>query len=67
MIDLFIEEEDNIILIDFKSDKSNDKKYYIDNYSIQLEYYQKAIERILDKKVKEKYIYSFEIGEFLAL
>lgn len=62
IIDLFFFEGDNIILIDYKTDKMILKTggQVPNKYKEQLEYYKLALEKIFKKRVSEKYIYSFE-------
>ena len=61
IIDLFFEEEDGIVLLDYKTDhiENGDIKPVIDRYAIQLRLYAEAIERSTGKKVKEKLLYLF--------
>lgn len=63
IIDVFFEEEDELIILDYKSDIVKDEKDLVDRYKVQLIYYQKALEQILNKKVKEKIIYSLYLGK----
>ena len=60
IIDLyFIEENENIVLVDYKTDYiEKDKNELIIKYQKQLELYKKAIEKSLKKNVNEVYIYS---------
>ncbi len=58
--DLFFFEEDFIVLIDYKTNKSG-----FSLYNDQLKYYSIALEKIFKKKVKEKYIYSFTYDKFI--
>ncbi len=69
MIDCFFEDEDGYVLIDFKTDRvtKNNCKDVAENYRIQLDLYSKAIEHSLDKPVKEKYIYFYEINELYLM
>ena len=39
----------------------------IDRYHVQLEDYAQALERMTGRKVKERYIYSFTLGEAFSL
>ena len=58
IIDLFAIKNDEIILVDYKTDfveKENDLKI---KYKKQLELYKKALEEAFNKKVKKVYIYS---------
>lgn len=63
IIDVFFEEEDEIVLLDYKTDNVYSEKQLIDRYQSQLDYYAKALEQLLQKKVKEKIIYSFTLGK----
>ena len=59
IIDLYyINENDKLILVDYKTDYIQDEKELIEKYSKQLELYKKALEEALDKKVSSIYIYS---------
>ena len=61
VIDVFFEEDNEIILMDYKTDKVEKAEELINRYKIQLDYYKEALERITEKKVKEKLIYSFSL------
>ena len=67
VIDCYFEEEDSIILLDYKTDYVPEGKTDMikDRYRIQIDYYAKALEKMTDKKVKEKYIYLFYNGEII--
>ena len=71
VIDLyFIDKNDNIILIDYKTDsgsKDNLKEMLIKNYSIQLKLYSLVLEKLYGRKVDEIYIYSTKLNEFIKL
>ncbi|MGL4874203.1 MAG: PD-(D/E)XK nuclease family protein, partial [Clostridium sp.] len=61
VVDLFFEENGEIILVDYKTDyiENDAEKEMFDKYNIQLEYYKQAIEKITGKKVKEKVLFLF--------
>jgi len=69
VIDCFFEEEDGVVLIDYKSDYVPKGKEYVikDRYQFQLDYYSRALEQITGKRVKAKYIYLFQLGEFFDI
>lgn len=67
MVDSYFEEEDYIILMDYKTDKVHTKEELIEKYKNQLDYYKRALEQITGKKVKEKIIYSFHLEEEIVL
>lgn len=59
-IDLVFEKDDELILIDFKTDQVKRE----DTYKNQLEIYKKAIEEALGKKVSKSLIYWYNFKEF---
>ncbi|MFA6939866.1 MAG: helicase-exonuclease AddAB subunit AddA [Clostridiaceae bacterium] len=65
IIDCFFYEGQDIILIDYKTDKcdKSSKNILADRYKEQLNFYKMAIEKMTNKKVKEKYLYLFSIDE----
>ncbi len=63
IIDVFFEEEDGIVLLDYKTDSVRNGKELAERYRTQMELYQEAVERALGKAVKEKVLYSFCLGE----
>lgn len=70
VIDCFFEEEDGLVLIDYKTDKvigENFENTLIERYKIQLHYYSYAIEKIFGKKVKQKYLYSLSLGKEIEI
>ena len=59
IIDLYyINEKDELILVDYKTDYIKEKEELIEKYSKQLELYKRALEEALNKKVSKIYIYS---------
>ena len=67
IIDAYFEEDDYIVLMDYKTDAVDAPATLVSRYSKQLELYQEAIERITGKKVREKVIYSFAFGQEINL
>ncbi|MBM7870861.1 ATP-dependent helicase/nuclease subunit A [Clostridium pascui] len=63
VIDAFFEEEDELVLLDYKTDYVEEVEEFKKKYSLQLKYYKRALEKITEKKVKEVYIYSFHREE----
>ena len=51
------------MILDYKSDLVKEESQLIDRYETQLVYYKKALEQILNKKVKEMIIYSLYLGK----
>ena len=59
IIDLyFIDENNKLILLDYKTDYVEAEEELIAKYKMQLEIYKNALEEALDRKVDEVYIYS---------
>ncbi|MEG2441720.1 MAG: helicase-exonuclease AddAB subunit AddA [Acetivibrio sp.] len=67
IIDAFFEEDGELVLLDYKTDHVTDKQELVDRYRSQLCYYQEALEQIIGKKVKERIVYSFALGEEIEL
>ena len=67
IIDVFFEETDGIVLLDYKTDRVSSGQELVNRYRAQMELYQEAIERALGKPVKEKLLYSFRLGETVAV
>lgn len=58
-VDCIFEEEDGIVVVDFKTDRTKNPEELVESYSAQLEIYSKACEKIFKKPVKQRVIYSF--------
>lgn len=69
IIDVYFEEEGELVLVDYKTDriKEGEEHILISRYEVQLNYYQRALEQILQKKVKEKIIYSFALQKEITV
>lgn len=67
IIDVYFEEDNNIVLLDYKTDAMNNRSLFIEKYKTQLDYYQKAIEQTTGKKVNQKLIYSFYLNREIEL
>ncbi|RGD94511.1 helicase-exonuclease AddAB subunit AddA [Clostridium sp. AM25-23AC] len=63
IIDAWFEEDDGLVLVDYKTDrvKEGGENILLDRYQIQLFYYAKALTQITGKKVKEAVIYSLAL------
>ncbi|GAB6106371.1 UvrD-helicase domain-containing protein [Fusibacter bizertensis] len=59
IIDIYFEVENELVLVDYKTDKVN--KHTIESisqrYKLQLDLYEKALIKLSGKRVREKYIY----------
>ncbi len=63
IIDVYFEENGGLIVLDYKTDRVRKVSELVERYQVQLDYYAKALERVTNKKVKEKIIYSFTLQE----
>ncbi len=67
IIDAYFIEDDEIVVVDYKTDRVNESKTLVDRYELQLDYYARALERILGQRVKEKIIYSTALVKGITL
>lgn len=65
IIDCFFEEDDGIVLLDYKTDyvENGKEKEILDKYKVQIDLYTETLERVIGKKVKERYLYLFGIDK----
>lgn len=70
IIDLyFIDENDNLVLVDYKTDYVPEKNenYLIEEYKEQLKLYARAIKESLNREVNEIYIYSTNLDKEIKI
>ena len=67
IIDAYFQEEDGLVVLDYKTDRVSAPEELTERYHAQLDYYGRALEQLTQKKVKEKVIYSFALKEELIL
>ncbi len=68
IIDLYyVTNDDRLILVDYKTDRLNQEKEFIQRYKRQLEIYKKALEQATGKKVNATYIYSTNLGKTIEI
>ena len=63
----YINEKDELILVDYKTDYVKEEKELIEKYKVQLELYKKALEESLDRKVEKIYIYSTQLNKAIEI
>ena len=64
IIDLYyINKNDELVLLDYKTDYINTEQELIDKYKEQLKIYRIALEKSLNKKVTKTYIYSLHLNK----
>lgn len=67
IIDVFFIEDDEIVLLDYKTDNIKAPEELINRYKAQIDLYAKALEKAFNKKVKEKILYSFSLEKTVKL
>lgn len=67
IIDVFFEEDGELVLLDYKSDYVTNENQLVKRYKVQLDYYRKALEQMLHKKVKEMIIYSLTLSKEIRI
>ncbi len=67
IIDVFFEEEDGIVLLDYKTDRVDSEQDLVLRYEKQLQLYKSAIEHAYECPVKEVLIYSFAFNKTIRL
>ncbi len=74
IIDCWLEEGDNVVLIDYKTNRIDERKSLDEErsriremYKTQLDLYADAIEKATGKKVTEKYLYLFAIDQAVEM
>ena len=66
-IDCFFEENGEIVIIDYKTDRVSDVEQLKDRYTSQLQLYRSAIEQITEKRVKQCVLYSVVLGKTVEI
>ena len=68
VIDLyFITNKDELVLVDYKTDRAGSGKELIQKYNAQLKIYKDALEKSLNRKVDRAYIYSTYLGKEIEI
>ncbi len=60
-------EDDQWVLVDYKTDRVKSGDELIRRYKIQMDLYKEALERLTNMPVKASYIYSFRLHEAVLL
>ncbi len=67
IVDIMFEEDDGLVVVDYKSDRGISAEGLKERYAKQLQIYKSAVELITGKKVKELVIYSIELEKTIIL
>lgn len=67
VIDCLLEIDNKIIIIDYKTDRTHDEEKLKNHYKVQLQVYAKAASQLLQKEIKNIYIWSFSLGKEISI
>jgi ATP-dependent helicase/nuclease subunit A len=67
IIDVFFQEDDGIVLLDYKTDRVDEDSALVLRYEKQLQLYKSAIEKAYNVPVKEILIYSFSLDKIIHI
>ncbi|MGN0158449.1 MAG: helicase-exonuclease AddAB subunit AddA [Brotaphodocola sp.] len=67
IIDAYLEEDGQLVIIDYKTDRVWNPRILAEHYKCQLDYYERAVSQMTGKKVKEKVIYSLTMHRSIYL
>ena len=67
IIDCYFEEDDGLVVLDYKTDRVKSGEELVRRYAAQLDYYAKALHTITGKAVKECLVYSFHLPAVVTL
>lgn len=66
-VDCFFEEDGEIVIIDYKTDRVSRPEQLTERYTDQLRLYRSAIEQITEKRVKECVLFSVSLGKTVEI
>ncbi len=64
--DCVLEEAGELVIIDYKTDRTDDEALLKERYARQLEIYKTALEEIFSKPVKETLLFAFHSGKIIS-
>ncbi len=67
VIDAYFIEDDGIVLLDYKTDRTDNEKVLIERYRKQLWFYRDALQKATGKKVKEAWIYGVRMKKAIEV
>lgn len=67
IIDCYFEEDDKLVLLDYKTDFVEDINEFKEKYNLQVYYYKRALEKMTGKSIKNIYLYSFFKDEIIEI
>ena len=67
IIDVYFIEDDEIVLLDYKTDAVSTGNELVQRYKTQLDYYTESLENITGMRVKERLLYAFKLDEIVEV
>lgn len=67
IIDVWFEEDDGLVILDYKTDRVRSANELIKRYEAQMKYYARALAQLTGRPVCEMWIYSFHLGEEIRI
>lgn len=67
IMDLVFEEQDGIVLVDYKTDRVQQASALLEHYTEQIRLYAEALRLLMQKPVKGCYLYSLTLNETVAV
>ncbi|MCQ2452866.1 MAG: PD-(D/E)XK nuclease family protein, partial [Oscillospiraceae bacterium] len=69
VVDCWLEEEDRLVVIDFKTDHITESNYEAKrrDYALQLRLYSSALERMTGKTVQDAIVYFFSLNRGISV
>ena len=64
IIDVFFIEDDEIVLLDYKTDVIDSLEALWNRYNVQIQYYEEALTKLMQMPVKERILYSFYLEKY---
>ena len=64
---LFEDENGQLVLLDYKTDQTNDEARLRHRYAVQIALYAESIEEILGRKIAERYLYLLQHSTFISM
>lgn len=64
IIDVFFVENGEIVLLDYKTDVIESLQALWNRYSVQIQYYEEALTKLMQMPVREKILYSFYLEKY---
>ena len=67
IVDVYWVEDDELVILDYKTDAVSQEEQLTERYSMQLDLYGEALQKATGKKLKEKIIYSFSLQKAVRM